>query len=397
MRILYLHQYFNTFESNGSTRSLEIALGMISAGHEVEIITGTKVGQKDFPRIYRGIKITWISTPYSNNLSFQKRIFIFLKYLFISSYYVLIKSYDLIYATSTPLTIGIPPLISKFIRKKEFFFEVRDVWPEIPHSMGLLRGKLIYKSLRFLASTCYDNSYLIIALSPDMKSEILINYPRVNDSKIIIAENGSKESYFNSSISIREKFQVNKDSKIVIYPGAFGIVNDVSYVVKLAKHFKNEITFILIGDGILKKSVIEEAKLNFTLNRNLFILDSLPKKDIFEIIGSSDMLISTVADIPKLEQNSANKFFDGLRAGKAILINHGGWQEEFLKKNNCGIRLSRNLHQASKQIKSIIENESLLNTMKLNARNCSEKFEIININKIIIQEVKRYEERISNM
>jgi len=35
--------------------------------------------------------------------------------------------------------------------------------------------------------------------------------------------------------------------------------------------------------------------------------------------------------------NSANKFFDALAAGRAVLINYRGWQAELLKKRVRGL------------------------------------------------------------
>ena len=365
---------------------------MLLKGYEVTIVTCTKTGQTDFPSTYKGINIIWVHAPYSNNLSFKRRIYVFLKYIIFSSWQVITKRYDLIYATSTPLTIGIPAIIGNIFRRKKFYFEVRDVWPEIPQAMGIIQNKLIFYSLKKLASVCYNRSELVIALSKDMKNEILLNYPRVNENKILVAENGSKKIYFEGKKKNNLKnYKLIKDSKIVIYPGAFGHVNDVNYIVNLAQYFDKEITFLLFGEGILKESVISKAKDNLTLNRNLFIHSALPKKEIFQLISESDMLISTVADIPKLEHNSANKFFDGLRAGKIILINYGGWQEEFLNHNQCGLRLSRNYKEAKCQLTELIENESRFKKMQQNSIEHSYGFEVENITNKILEKIEYYD------
>ena len=39
MKIIYLHQYFNTPKMSGSTRSYEIAKRLVKSGHSVEMIT----------------------------------------------------------------------------------------------------------------------------------------------------------------------------------------------------------------------------------------------------------------------------------------------------------------------------------------------------------------------
>lgn len=391
-KILYLHQYFNTYEMNGSTRSLEISKALIKQGYEVEMITATRSTQKEFPSNYLGIKINWLNAPYGNELSFYKRILMFFKYVYKASYYSLTKDYDLIYCTSTPLTIGIPALLAKFFRKKKFIFEARDIWPEIPVAMKIIKNKWIIRCLRKLAFLCYDKSEFIITLSVDMKSEILKNY-NIETNKIVIAENGSKSTFFIENNNFKKQF-INKyklpvNSKILLYPGALGYVNEVSYLANLANYFKEEISFVIIGSGIEKEKIENIVKTNLTLNRNFFLLDPVPKKDIFDIISISDFLISTVAEIPALNQNSANKFFDGLRAGKCVLINHGGWQQDFLESTKSGVRLSRDLNKAYKQLTNLIQNPTKLEELKKNSFNSSGGFEISVITDKIIHRINK--------
>ena len=204
-KILYLHQYFNTYEMNGSTRSLEISKALIKQGYEVEMITATRSNQKEFPSNYLGINIKWINAPYGNELSFYMRILMFFKYVYKASYYSLTKDYDLVYCTSTPLTIGIPALLSKFFRNKKFIFEARDIWPEIPVAMKIIKNKWLIRCLRKFAFLCYDKSEFIITLSVDMKSEILKNY-NIETNKIIIAENGSKSTFFDQNNNFKKQF-----------------------------------------------------------------------------------------------------------------------------------------------------------------------------------------------
>lgn len=47
MKIIYLHQYFNTPNMSGGTRSYEMARRMVRAGHEVHMITSSRDSSSD--------------------------------------------------------------------------------------------------------------------------------------------------------------------------------------------------------------------------------------------------------------------------------------------------------------------------------------------------------------
>ena len=61
-----------------------------------------------------------LDLPYSNNLNLMSRSIIFLKFAFQSILIALKEDYDLVFATTTPLTAGIPGIFARWLRKKTF-------------------------------------------------------------------------------------------------------------------------------------------------------------------------------------------------------------------------------------------------------------------------------------
>ena len=127
MNILYYHQYFITREGSGGTRSFENAKSLVKLGHEVTVVCGDgKSGlENEYKKglrkgIFEDINIIQFDIKYSNHHSFFKRISSFIKFVIKSSSLVFTMIYDIIIATSTPLTIAIPGILAKIFRKKTF-------------------------------------------------------------------------------------------------------------------------------------------------------------------------------------------------------------------------------------------------------------------------------------
>ena len=334
MKILYLHQYFKTNSSAGGTRSYEFAKYLSENGINVTVITGTKL-EKEYNE-KKNLCVYSTYTEYSNNMSKWKRILAFLDYnikAFLKG--LKIKDIDIVFATSTPLTIGLPAVLISKIKHNKLIFEVRDVWPDVPIELGYIKNKLIIKLLKVFELWIYKNSEHIIVLSEGMYNN-LIN-KGINKNKITIIENMAN-LYLYDGIKEVHKDSYLKDKFVCIHPGTMGHVNGLDFILDVAKHtlkIDEDIVFLLIGDGKrkehLKKRVKEE---NLT---NVIIKDSLPKKEIVKIIKASDIGIMCVDNKYKiLEDNSANKFFDFLAAGLPVLINYEGWQKKVLEKYNCG-------------------------------------------------------------
>src|SRR5690625_3934933 len=79
----------------------------------------------------------------------------------------------IIFASSTPLTIIVPALVARFLRATPVVFEVRDLWPEVPIAMGVIKRKTAQQLAYVLQRLAYTRSQHIIALSPDMKKGIV--------------------------------------------------------------------------------------------------------------------------------------------------------------------------------------------------------------------------------
>lgn len=344
MHILYIHQHFATPRGSTGTRSYEFARRWVKAGHKVTLITGycdvggLKLGggliQK---QTVEGINVIAVGVKYSNKQSFLRRIVSFLCFILFSTYAGLrTKNIDVIYATSTPLTVGIPAMVLKWLKHIPFVFEVRDQWPEAPIEMGIIKNKVLIKLLLWLEKIIYKKSSAIVALSPGMADGVrsVLNA----EKPITVIPNSCDIEAFRPDMNgtaIRTERRWD-DKLVLLHFGAMGRTNGLGFVIDAAERLKanKDIHFVLIGDGSEKTSLIRKIK-QLGLS-NIEILDSMPKTDLARIVAACDVSMVIFANFPILQHNSANKFFDSLSAGKPVLLNYSGWQREILEENEAG-------------------------------------------------------------
>ena len=246
------------------------------------------------------------------------------------------KDVDVIYATSTPLTVGIPAIILKWLKRVSFVFEIRDQWPEIPIELGIIKNKMLIKLLLWLEKTIYKHASSIIALSQGQADGI--RKVIAEDKQISVIPNSCDTEVFRPDINgskIRQQRGWG-DRLVLLHFGAMGKANGLEFVIDAAKRLKNNshIHFVLVGDGSEKKKIVRKVE-QLGL-RNIEILDSRSKTQLPEFVAACDAVMVIFANYPILEHNSANKFFDGLSAGKPVLLNYSGWQREVLEGNLAG-------------------------------------------------------------
>ncbi len=368
MKILYLHQYFATPDVNAGTRSYEVAKRLVANGHEVTFVTSSALlsGKYSFSKGWNelsieGIKLHVFHLPYSNKDSFIKRIYKFIQFSLFSTIKSLKLSCDVVFATSTPLTIAIPGLIYSKLKKRPLVFEVRDLWPELPIAVGAIKSPIVIKFAKWLEKYTYKNSKRLIGLSPGMCDGI--ERHGINPKNITLATNSCDTKLFDVPKEIGKRYVVDKlpylkNRKLVVYTGTFGLINKVGYLPKLASAVKaidDNVCFVAIGDGMEKEAVIFEAEKLGVLNENLYILPPVPKTEIVELLSAADLSLSLFGPVPEMWHNSANKLFDGLASSTPIAINYGGWQYDFIHEHKCGITLdSDNVKLSAEKISSFL-------------------------------------------
>lgn len=353
MKILYIHQHFVVRSGTSGGRSHEFSRVLVDRGHEVTIVTGAYdrsglegrgAGLVERMRI-DGIEVVSIRVPYSQNMGMLRRMLAFLQFVVLSSWVAARSGRpDLVFATSTPLTVCIPGILASMRWRRPFVFEVRDLWPAVPIEMGVLRNPLARWAAKRLERIAYRRAEKVVALSPGMKEGIVA--AGVLPGKVAVIPNASDVELFRENEPAGIRFRAAHPElgarPVVAYVGAFGRVNGLEYMLSLAREvaaIDPSVAFLLVGQGSEEarlKAMSEEMGLS---GRSVFILPAVPRQELASVLGAATVLSSVFLPLPAMEANSANKFFDAFAAGKPVIVNYRGWHADLLRETGAGLAL----------------------------------------------------------
>lgn len=376
MHILYIHQYFKTPNEPGGTRSYWISKELVKRGYQVTVITAARKGLEPGVRDIDGIHVIVVKNEYNNYMSAPRKVWSFVNFIRLAIKEAKkVKDVDLVYATSTPLTVG---YIAMQLKKKKgwpYVFEVRDLWPEFPIQIGAIRNKLVIWYLRGLERKIYKNSEFVVALSPGMQDGVVAAGMPVDKTAMI--PNMSKPDKFyphEPNLEIAKQFRLDLDKFNVIHFGSMGKANGLEYIIEAARvlHEKGDdsIRFVFMGDGATLPKIKKLAE-KYGLNSVSF-LGNHPMAVVSEVVNCCDLSITTFLPLPILKTNSPNKLFDSLSAGKPIAVNSSGWTKDLVEKEDCGFYVDADKpEKLAEKLLEIKDNKALLERWGKNSRRLS--------------------------
>ena len=286
---------------------------------------------------------------------------------------------DVVFATSTPLTVGIPGVRHSRRLGVPFVFEVRDLWPQAPIELGVLKDPVTKAAAKRMERWIYKNADHIIALSPGMAAGVIetgypadqvTTIPNASDTDLFTPE--SRDRSLLEQWGLRDKF-------VAVHAGAMGRANGLDYVIagarELAQMGRDDVHILIIGDGGTRPA-LEQQVLDWKLT-NITFSGRLPRKDLGAVVSSCDTAITSFLNLPILATNSPNKLFDGLAAGIPNIVNAAGWTRDLVLDNDCGAYVEYDHpSQLAEALTTLADDQQLRERQGANARTLAlEKFD----------------------
>lgn len=301
MKILIVSQYFwpENFRIN------DLATELVGRGHEITVLTGWpnypegKI-YEDFdknPQKYANFNgVNIVRVPLAPRGQSALRLMInYFSFIFsaslLGSLKLIGKRYDLIFVCGlSPITVAIPAIFLKFIKKTPIVLWVLDLWPESLSAVGVVKSKKILDAVGVLVRFIYKNCDLILGQS---KSFIHSIGKYCNESeKIKYFPSWSEDLFNNESVVIAPEVETKKDIFNILFSGNIGDAQDFPTILNAAEYLRerSDIRWIIVGDGRMAGWVREQI-VKRSLQNNVVMTGRFPLERMPSFFAHADALL----------------------------------------------------------------------------------------------------------
>ncbi len=324
-----------------------MARALAAAGHHVTIACGQYAGavtgltgsfhQGRREGVLRGVRLVEFAIPCGNHQSFSSRTLAFGRYAAAATKLALSRQWDMIIASSTPLTVALPALAAWKLRGTPFLFEIRDPWPELPRAMRAAPPAAL-AAMEPLATAACRRAAAVVALSEGMAQTALARGAEAR--RVHVVPNGCDLDLFGPQVSPWRPAGAAPWEVLAIYAGAHGRANGLDQLLDAATLLRNRgerrIRLLMVGEGA-EKPRLQQIAAERGLS-NVTFMDSLPKRRLAALLAGAQVGVQCLAPVPEFaEWTAPNKLMDYLAAGLPVVANLSGRAARLLAEGPCGI------------------------------------------------------------
>ncbi len=297
----------------------------------------------------RNQNINWKHFFFTNKLFFIGKAFDYLKIFLYIIYALFFKNIDIVHSR------GYFPIIFIFLLKKfkkfKLIFDMRGFWFDEKKDCGAINENSFFQNKLYLFLMNIEKyllkySDVIIVLTHKAKTEIMNKY-NIKDNKIFVIPccsdyNFFKPLEFSSKIINKQKFNINKNDKVIAYLGSLGtwymLDEMIQFFENLLSINQNFYFLIISNDSNIKIKNIISSK-NLSLG-NRIILTNCERDKLPNVLGCADLLISFIKPYYSKIASSPTKFAESLAMGIPVVSNKGiGDIEDLTVRFNAGITI----------------------------------------------------------
>ncbi len=353
MHILFLTHYFTPENNAPAARVHGMAKEWARCGHRVTVLTcapnvpagvvyegyENKLYQEEWVDGIRTVRVwTWLAA----NRGRVRRGLNYLSYLAAAGAAgpLLRPRADVVIATSPQFFAGWAGWPVARAHLAPFVLEVRDIWPDSIVAVGALEQGRIISTLRRLEHALYGGADHIVAVGDGYRMNMIRK--GVGPSKISVVTNGVDVDLFQPrepDQDLRARLGFSPDTFVIAFAGTIGMASGLEVVLGAARRLKtkgrDDIAFLLVGDGAVRAELQEQARAEGLAN--VVFTGLVPRPELPAYLASSDACLVHFRKDDLFGTILPSKFFEDAAMERPILLGFEGDARTMLEEADCGI------------------------------------------------------------
>ena len=203
------------------------------------------------------------------------------------------KKFDLVLYSTPPITLG---KVIEYIKKRDHaksYLLLKDIFPQNAVDMKMLKKDgFLHKQFVKKEKKLYRISDTIGCMSQANVDFILKHNPEINEAKVEVNPNTIEPVIYHYSDSqkksIREKYNIPTDKKVLVYGGNLGRPQGLDFLLETVNETKSDdIFFLIVGQGTEFPRI--QQWFAEKLPKNAKLLQRLPKEDYDRLLAACDV------------------------------------------------------------------------------------------------------------
>lgn len=241
----------------------------------------------------------------------------------------------LVYEPS-PVTVGIPGLVMRAIKRAPMAFWVLDLWPETLQAVGVVKSGWVLKLIGLLVGFIYRRCDLILAQSKSFIPPIR-RYAGAQ-RRIEYFPNWAESVFDGAAAEPAPEVVAAEGNFSVMFAGNIGEAQDFPAILAAAEALKErvDIRWLVVGDGRMSAWVEREIAAR-DLGRSVRLLGRYPVERMPSFFRHADALLVSLKDEPIFARTIPGKLQSYLAAGVPVLAMLNGEGAELLADAGAGL------------------------------------------------------------
>lgn len=348
MHILVVTQYFwpENFRIN------DLVTGLMERGHKVTVLTG----QPNYPdgrffkgysflqnlsQEYAGAKVVRVPILPRGNGSGIRLALNYLSFVLSASAIAPFRcreKYDLTFIFEpSPITVALPALLMRRLKKIPVMFWVQDLWPESLTAAGAVSSPLVLGLVGKLVSFIYNRCDRILVTSRAFGSSI-VKYTEDRGQICYFPQYG--EDVYRVVELAEDAPERSKvpNGFVVMFAGNIGAAQDFETIISAAHQLRKhkDIHFVIVGDGRMRKWVEEEVS-RLQLEKTFHLFGRYPLESMADFFSLADVMLVTLKRDPIFSLTVPAKIQSYLACGRPVLAALDGEGARIIEEAAAGI------------------------------------------------------------